>query len=131
MIFTIYYDDIKDYADKLQDKNLLDFISKSVKKNTQLALTNIMLKTPVRTGDMRKAWKTSDTRIKLNSVEIDIINDVKDRKRPIFYASYVNDGHWLRNGKWWEGYHMVEEGLEEYDIFAKVKQSILNDLKEF
>lgn len=29
------------------------------------------------------------------------------------YAVYVNDGHTLRNGKWWEGYHFMEEGEKE------------------
>lgn len=29
------------------------------------------------------------------------------------YGWYVNDGHTLRNGKWWEGYHFMEDGLEE------------------
>ena len=29
------------------------------------------------------------------------------------YAEYVNDGHTLRNGEWWEGYHFMEAGLEK------------------
>ena len=29
------------------------------------------------------------------------------------YGWYVNDGHTLRNDEWWEGYHFMEEGLEE------------------
>ena len=29
------------------------------------------------------------------------------------YGWYVNDGHRLRNNEWWEGYHFMEDGLEE------------------
>ena len=29
------------------------------------------------------------------------------------YGVYVNVGHTLRNNEWWEGYHFLEEGLEE------------------
>lgn len=30
----------------------------------------------------------------------------------IYYAPFVDDGHRLRNGEWWEGYHFMEKGLE-------------------
>ena len=29
------------------------------------------------------------------------------------YGVFVNAGHTLRNKEWWEGYHFLEEGLEE------------------
>ena len=29
------------------------------------------------------------------------------------YGVYVNVGHTLRNDEWWEGYHFLEEGLDE------------------
>ena len=29
------------------------------------------------------------------------------------YGAYVDDGHTLRNDEWWEGYHFLEEGLDE------------------
>ena len=31
----------------------------------------------------------------------------------IEYAPFVDDGHTLRNGEWWEGYHFMEKGLDE------------------
>ena len=30
-----------------------------------------------------------------------------------FYDQWVNDGHTLRNGEWWEGYHFMEAGLDK------------------
>lgn len=30
-----------------------------------------------------------------------------------FYDEWVNIGHTLRNGEWWEGYHFMEAGLEK------------------
>lgn len=27
------------------------------------------------------------------------------------YGEYVDIGHTLRNGEWWEGYHFMDEGL--------------------
>lgn len=32
---------------------------------------------------------------------------------PIEYAPFVDDGHRLRNGEWWDGYHFMETGLEQ------------------
>ncbi len=32
-----------------------------------------------------------------------------------YYSIYVNDGHMLRNGAWWEGYHFMEAGAEAGD----------------
>ena len=29
------------------------------------------------------------------------------------YGALVDEGHLLRNGAWWEGYHFMEAGLEE------------------
>lgn len=30
-----------------------------------------------------------------------------------FYDQWVNEGHTLNNGEWWEGYHFMEQGLEK------------------
>lgn len=35
----------------------------------------------------------------------------------VVYAAAVNDGHKLRNGKWWEGYHYFDISLS---IFEKI-----------
>jgi len=29
------------------------------------------------------------------------------------YAVYVDEGHTLRSGEWWEGYHFMQEGIEQ------------------
>lgn len=31
----------------------------------------------------------------------------------IEYAPWVDDGHTLRNGEWWEGYHFFDKGLDK------------------
>lgn len=45
------------------------------------------------------------------------------------YASYVNDGHNLRNGEWWEGYHYFDNAKFIFeDIF---KEALENKLQEW
>ena len=31
----------------------------------------------------------------------------------LYYTPFVDEGHTLRNGEWWEGYHFMEKGLDE------------------
>lgn len=34
------------------------------------------------------------------------------------YADYVNTGHKLRNGAWWEGYHYFDDAWDEFEAEA-------------
>lgn len=52
-----------------------------------------------------------------DSIQTDIESQSKDSAvirayTKIEYAPFVNDGHTLRNGEWWEGYKFMEAGLE-------------------
>ena len=42
----------------------------------------------------------------------DGLNGVVTAESHTFYDEWVNAGHTLRNGEWWEGYHFMEAGLE-------------------
>ena len=53
-----------------------------------------------------------------DSIQTDIESVSKDggvirAYTKLYYAPFVDDGHTLRNGAWWEGYHFMEKGLDE------------------
>ena len=46
-----------------------------------------------------------------------------------YYAIYVNDGHMLRDGAWWEGYHFIEAGAKEGEkVFRKYVNEELRNI---
>ena len=51
--------------------------------------------------------------IQSNIISQNNLGGVIEAYTMIEYAPWVNDGHTLRNGAWWEGYHFMEAGLEK------------------
>ena len=47
-----------------------------------------------------------------DSGSLEISGEVTAGSGEAGYAHYVNDGHALRNGEWWEGYHFMEVGRD-------------------
>lgn len=72
-----------------------------------LALTR--MRTPVRTGDLRRRWQVSNVIREGDLLYVYIIN-------PLEYASYIEQGHRVTSSKgewWWEGYFMATISIEE------------------
>lgn len=51
----------------------------------------------------------------------------------VIYASYVNDGHKLINGLWWEGYHYFDISIKEFEklLPASLEKRLQKWLDEF
>ena len=58
-----------------------------------------------KSGDLRRSIQSNYT--------VDGLNALVTAESNTFYDEWVNEGHTLRNGKWWEGYHFMEGGLEK------------------
>lgn len=49
------------------------------------------------------------------AVFYDLLSDQAD------YWTYVEFGHWMRNGQWWEGYHFLEDSVIENEAYIRSK----------
>lgn len=111
-MLVINIKELVDLKDKLKDsKEEIDRIFRQLTVEGALTLNNnIMLNTPVKTGNLRNNWQVlgtvNDVKIKDNEYSLDLVNMTD-------YVEYVNYGHRLRNGRWWEGIHFIEKGEEE------------------
>lgn len=112
------------YLEQLPVKNML---GRSLKKACDKLVGDMIKITPVDTGEMKASWTTSSINYKNDSVSIDIFNDANTPRG--YYASWVNDGHRLRNGAWWEGYHVVERGIKTASPENIVEETFIKEFK--
>lgn len=117
----------------LDDKRFLDFLHKATstqaEESYKSAIDNIDARimrgvkkmTPVgqydvksgkKGGTLRRNWSIKRAKTVTGGVQGSVFD-------PVYYAIYVNYGHRLRNNKWWEGYHMLENTLDAIEPFAK------------
>jgi hypothetical protein len=76
------------------------------------AYREIKQRTPVDTGLLRGNWGASPVTVVSGSSIVAIFTN------PTEYALWVEEGHHLRNGAWWEGYHFTRIPLD------KVRQAL-------
>ena len=87
---------------------LQDFLNREAMR----AYREIKQRTPVKSGTLRKNW---------GSVPVAVVNGdqiVAVFTNPTEYGIWVEEGHHLRNGVWWEGYHFTRIPLD------KVRQAL-------
>lgn len=96
---TIVLNYVRD-SDMLEDK--LSDIAMSLQFNIKSQLT---VGHGRDSGDLLRS-------IQSNYEMSDGLNGVVTAESNTFYDEWVNEGHTLRNGEWWEGYHFMEAGLE-------------------
>lgn len=117
---------LKGYSNKLLAKIAATETFIPIVVNKSIAIINKEIKqlTVVDTGVLQSKWEApfSET-VKQGNAYIGKINNKTN------YADYVNTGHHLRNGAWWEGYHFVEIGI--MDAKPKVDNLCSALLKHF
>lgn len=72
------------------------FVRNFLLEQANIVLANTKAKTPVKTGDLRNRWELTDVTKKGNNYEIQIFNT-------LYYASYIEDGHKQRVGRFVPG----------------------------
>lgn len=80
-----------------QFANGLDkFVRNFLLEQANIVLANTKAKTPVKTGDLRNRWELTNVTKKGNNYEIQVFNT-------LYYASYIEDGHRQRVGRFVPG----------------------------
>ena len=128
MKIEININDIQQFKNELTKLyNRTEDIMKLSSQRAMLLLhREISRLTPVDTGTLRNAWVIeNEINQNGNTYELTLTNNID-------YGWYVNYGHRLRNGKWWEGFHFVETG-EQYakdNMSNIIKSSIEKYLRQ-
>jgi hypothetical protein len=124
-------DGIKEYIKKLGalQKTMPDIMTELVKHETEKAIGEIKMKTPVKTGLLRNSFHQDAPMIKGGLYNGVIVNNVE-------YASHVEYGHRIvRGGKTVgraEPVHMVRKGINQYrdiKMTASVKSFLTRKIK--
>ena len=58
------------------------------------------------TGDMHDSIQSNFKKTGKDTAVVEAYSE-------IYYTPFVNDGHTLRNGAWWNGYKFMEAGLDK------------------
>ena len=123
----------KKLLDNLKGKARDEFFEKNLKIIATITLTNVILLTPVISGQLRKGWTGGQkipayiyvsgqkARKVVRSYKFDIVNNVS-------YAEYVEHGHRFKKNKGFvEGRHMLKKSL---DLMNEKKDYILKQNAE-
>lgn len=90
--------DLKKRTKKFEETELDKWCEDMAKEIAARLLRKAIKRTPVDTGDLRRAWKTDNANIQVtkegNDYVVEIINSME-------YASYVEYGHRTSNHKGW------------------------------
>lgn len=103
--------DIKEFQKRLNsfDEALRDqFIKSEVNSAGLRLISKTKKRTPVDTGLLKRSWWVTQPRKVSRGYEITI-------KNPIHYATYVECGHLLRNGKWYPPRFMLKRSMNEIE----------------
>lgn len=128
MKIEIDISELENFKNELETyaKNIQPVIKETTRNAALLLYREIVKLTPVDTGNLRAAWTIEGTVAfrNGNTYELTLSNNVT-------YGWYVNYGHRLKNGRWWEGKHFVEtsEQLVKDEMFVLVQHSIEKYLK--
>lgn len=100
--------ELEKFRDNLVEfENKLDvFISDCAKELTARLLREVIKRTPVKTGTLRRSWQVGEININGDVYTVSVINQTE-------YAMYVEYGHRTRNGGWSSGRFMLTISAEE------------------
>jgi hypothetical protein len=93
-------------------KDLESWLQQFLNREAARAFREIKQRTPVDTGTLRKNWGSTPVAVVNGSQIVAVFTN------PTEYGPWVEEGHHLRNGVWWEGYHFTRIPLD------KVRQAL-------
>lgn len=95
---------LKTYIKRLNsvDRTFSTFALRTLTKQVKLFIPEIKQLTPIDTGYLVANYMKTVPTANGNVYEIYAFNIVE-------YGSWVDIGHRLRNGNWWEGYHFTDK----------------------
>jgi len=74
------------------------------------------------------SWIIDSFHYKINAGSTFMVKAVITANTP--YIQYVNDGHTLRNGVWWNGYEFMEAGLgAAANVVVEITNKHLNNIR--
>lgn len=88
-------------------RDLESWLQTFLTRESMRAYAEIKKRTPVDTGTLRKNWGAAPIAIVEGNTIIAIFTN------PTEYGVWVEEGHHLRNGVWWEGYHFTRIPLDK------------------
>ncbi|MBO8434146.1 MAG: HK97 gp10 family phage protein [Tyzzerella sp.] len=100
--------ELEKFRDNLVEfENKLDvFISDCAKELTARLLREVIKRTPVKTGTLRRNWQVGEVNINGDVYTVSVINQTE-------YAMYVEYGHRTKNDGWSSGRFMLTISAEE------------------
>lgn len=114
---------------KAEPSRVKQSMTKSMVRVKTQSMRSVKSKTPVDTGQLRRAWTTTGPSISGAAIEVEIANNTE-------YAPFVEFGHRTRGGGGWvPGVHMLTDSLKEVEgqlsglitpEFQKVLEDLLN-----
>ncbi len=87
-------------------KNFEQFLRQFLLEMANRVISKVKPKTPVDTGALKSEWQIGEVTISEDKLEVEIINGQE-------YASYIEYGHRLTNGKWQEGKFMLTISIDD------------------
>lgn len=112
---------LRDRMQKLLDIDLDAYCSTVTKDVASKLFDNVIERTPRKTGELARAWTTTDIQKIGDTYHIEIIN-------PLEYAEYVEFGHRTKNYKGWvEGKFMLT--IAERDLQRNLDEIIRQKLE--
>lgn len=98
---------------ELAQKEFPDFCEAAAEALSMQLMKRTAELSPVDQNRLRASFETAatgasndDAVFERNGMEVLVGSNVE-------YADYVNTGHKLRNGEWWEGYHYFDDAFDE------------------
>lgn len=126
------------FADRLQDIHEFDgALMAATQQVARVLHQNLLVQTPVKTGNLRKMWSAGDNLLfTVNQVadgfEVIFINRARANSAQGFmYGLAVNDGHRTVSGGWVMGRFFVERAIIQTAESTQLENLIMKELKKW
>lgn len=97
-----------------------EFLTKFLLKRAEELIEKTKDKTPVKTGDLQRAWRTGDLHYWERNIGVEIINDARHKLESVYgkglsdeYASLIEYGYTQKDGTKYQGWFMLTISLDE------------------
>lgn len=92
-------------GDEVKTQKILTKLKKRMDIVSSFAFSEMVKTTPVKTGNLRRAWQKSNVNYTNRNIVVKISNNAD-------YASFVENGHRTAAGGWVEGRFMAKNALD-------------------
>lgn len=123
-MFHMNFSELKNLKKQFQLELQKNVFQETVKEVAEIHKQNLQKYTPVLTGLLRSSWSEPNISINGRFATINIHN-------PVYYASYVNYGHYNQYGVYVVGRNMLklsEQELYSFD-FKDIETKLINRLR--